>query len=572
MKGDFIMPNKIFYQVGILLVVTISQVFAEEKLGKLIEFGWDMPDVPFLVKHIDRLEKLPFDGVVIDLGRRNTWSGAKERKIGFAWRFWQKAPISPDLRKRINEDVKLLKQVKKGVFRNSFVQVNAHPGGIDWFDDSAMKNIIENWKLIARAVKQIGVKGIFFDIEWYAKRKGPGYRFCIWKYSTMPNASKYTYQQYKTKVYERAKEIIKAIKTECPKMTIMFTFGNELVVGTSDLPNDRYGLLPAFIDGFLVGCGDGITIVDGYEHAYGFREPGQFEKARKLTLVDCAKMSRFPRLYRKKMHIGYGLFIDRLGNAEWFTSPEDFIRNVYTPDELAYVVQSGLKYGDYVWIYTQKINWWTGSNCPKEYIEALRKAKEGKAKRPQKRKFSLIKKARISGQYTTARQYPLFGEYTYMGNIWRKYQIVVKLPTVWKFKVDPKRIGEKEKWFDPRCEDTRWDEIIVPEWWNCVDEKWKNYYGVGWYRVKFRLPRWAQGKKLLIYFGGVDEVTKVWLNGNFIGEFNIGSAGWNKPFQFEITKFVSFDKPNILTVRVDGGGAYGGIWRSVYIITPINQN
>ncbi len=553
-----------------VVFVLSGVILANSPKGKLLEFGWDMPDVPFLVKHIDRLKELPFDGVVFELGRRNKWSGAKKRQGGLAWNFWQKASIGRDLQKRVNEDIALLASIKStGALKDSFLQVNAHPGGVDWFDDNAMKNIIDNWKLVARAVKQTGVKGIWFDIEWYAKRKGPGWRFCIWKYKTMPSANKYTYRQYKKKVYECAKKIMYAIKQECPKMTIIFTFGNELVARSSDLPNDRHGLLPAFIDGFLSQSGKDITIVDAYEHAYGFREAGQFIGAKKFILEQGSKLSRFPSVYKKKIRVGYGLFIDRLGGAEWNVNPKDFDKNVYTPDELAYVVNAGLRYGDYVWIYTQKINWWNGKNCPKEYIEALMRAKGDKVAKPAKRKINRIKKARISGEYKSVREYEGFGEYTYMDNIWRKYQIVLKLPVIWKFRTDPRDIGEKEKWFLLDCDSDGWENIIVPEWWNCAEEKWKSYYGVGWYCVKFNMPLWAKGRRIYLYFGGVDEVTKVWLNGKFAGKFNIGSAGWNKPFKFDITQLVKFEASNKLTVRVDGGQAYGGIWRAVYLISPI---
>ena len=539
--------------------------------GKLIEFGWDMPDVPFLVGHIDRVKELPFDGVVIELGRRNTWSGAKKRQGGLAWHFWQKSSIDSALRKRVDEDITLLASVKStGILKDSFLQVNAHPGGVDWFDDDAMRNVINNWKVAARAVKLAGVKGIWFDIEWYAKRKGPGWRFCIWKYKTMPSAKKYTYGQYREQVFECAKKIMSAIRQECPNMTIVFTFGNELVANSSDLPNDRHGLLPAFIDGFLVASGNDITIVDGYEHAYGFREAEQFLRAKKIVLEQGSKLSEFPSVYKKKMRVGYGLFIDRLGGAEWNTKLKDFDKNVYTPDELAYVVNAGLRYGDYVWIYTQKINWWTGDNCPKEYIEALNKAKKAEAvARAAKRNLNRIRKARIGGEYKSVREYEGFGEYTYMGNIWRKYQIVLKLPVIWKFKTDFRNIGEKEKWFSASCGKGGWENIIVPEWWNCADEKWKSYYGIGWYCVKFNVPEWVKGRGVYLYFGGVDEKAKVWLNGKLVGKFDIGSAGWNKPFKFDVTKYLRFDGENILVVRVDGGQAYGGIWRAVYLISPI---
>ncbi len=535
--------------------------------GKLIEFGWDMPDVPFLIGHIDRLKELPFDGVVLELGRRNTWSGAKKRRGGLAWNFWQKASISPDLRKRIDEDIALLATVSKtGIFKDSFLQVNAHPGGVDWFDDDGMRNVINNWKIVAKAVEELGFAGIFFDIEYYH-----GTKMGVWNYSKMPMSKKYTYQQYKKKVIQRAGEIIGAIKSECPKMTILFTFGNAELwkVNPEGQKRHRYGLLPAFIDGCLKAGGDDIKIVDGYEYAYGFRTEGNFKSAHDVVLGLCAKHREFPNIYRKRMRIGYGLFIDVYRRSKWHVNPKDFDKNFYTPAELAYVVHQGLKYGDYVWIYTQRINWWNGANCPKEYIEALRKAKTANPPKPALRDLGKIKMVPVKLTYTTARLYEGQDDYTVMTPVWKDYRIVINLPGIWQFKTDPKRAGEKEKWFATNVSNAGWSPIVVPDWWNCKGSKWHDYRGIGWYRVDFKVPDWAKGKELILYFGGVDSIAKVWLNGEYVGEHNLGTTGWNLPFKFDVTKLVRFGEKNRLVVEVDNVSSYGGIWRSVYLITPV---
>jgi len=562
------MCKKSFFLLFLAFGCSVSLARAEEIKGKLIEFGWDMPDVPFLVKHIDRLEQLPFDGVVIDLGRRNTWSGAKKRKSGLAWSFWQKASIDSDLRKRVDEDIKLLGTVKPGALKYSFIQVNAHPGGVDWFDDNAMKNVIYNWKLVARAVSKLGFGGIFFDIEYYH-----GSKIGVWNYSMMPMSKKYTYQQYKEKVLQRANEIIKAIKSECPKTVILFSFGNADLwrVDPEGQKLHRYGLLPIFIDGCLKAGENDIKIVDGYEHAYGFRREGNFKSARDVVLGVSAPYRRFPKIYKKKMCIGYGLFIDVYNRSKWHTNPKDFDKNFYTPAELAYVVHQGLRYGDYVWIYTQQINWWKGANCPQEYIDALWKSKTENPQKPPYRNLTKIKRRPVELTYTTARLYDAQDDYTIMTPVWKDYRPVLSLPGIWQFKIDPKRIGEQEKWFAPKAGNSGWKSIVVPDWWNCKGSKWHDYRGVGWYRVDFNVSDWAKGRTLILYFGGVDEEAKVWLNGQYVGEHNLGSTGWNLPFKFDVTKYIRFGRKNRLVVRVDGGSSYGGIWRSVYLITPVKE-
>ena len=87
--------------------------------------------------------------------------------------------------------------------------------------------------------------------------------------------------------------------------------------------------------------------------------------------------------------------------------------------------------------------------------------------------------------------------------------------------------------------------------------------------MDFKVPDWAKGKELILYFGGVDSIAKVWLNGEYVGEHNLGTTGWNLPFKFDVTKLVRFGEKNRLVVEVDNVSSYGGIWRSVYLITPV---
>ena len=563
--------RKFFFVTWVYLIFTLINVSAletKQQTGKLLEFGWDMPDVPFLVKNLKRLDNLPFDGVVIDLGRRNKWSGSPVRKLGFAWSAWQKKKSSKELITRMNSDIKLLSQVKNDALKDCFIQFNANPGGVNWYDEDGIKNVINNWRTIAKAVKLSRVKGIFFDIEYYAKIKGPGWQPCIWSYKDMSSKNKYSYKEYQEQVYKQSLKIIKVIREECPKMTIIFTFGNELLYGTNKRGAvfKRHSLLPAFIDGFLKGAGENITIVDGYEQAYGFKDSVSFKSARNIV-EHVSYFSRLPELYKDKMHMGFGLFIDVYARTAWHTRPDEFKKNFYTPDELAYAVQQGLKYGDYVWIYTQKINWWKGEFCPEEYIQALKKAKK-KVLTPSK-KHSIRKSPKHKPTYATARRYIKQDDYHITTPLWEKYRLVLTLPVQWKFKTDIAQCGEVKKWYSKSTNISDWQNIIVPEWWNCKGSKWENYSGVAWYRVNFRIPKWTNGRKMTLLFTGVDEEAKIWLNGKFVGEHNLASAGWDVPFLFDVSKYVDTKKVNSLTVRVNGGDAYGGIWRSVYLITPI---
>src|SRR2546421_6804594 len=49
---------------GLAMLMAFSCPAAQTTLKKLIEFGWDEPDTPFLRQHIAEMEKTPFDGCV----------------------------------------------------------------------------------------------------------------------------------------------------------------------------------------------------------------------------------------------------------------------------------------------------------------------------------------------------------------------------------------------------------------------------------------------------------------------------------------------------------------------------
>jgi beta-galactosidase/beta-glucuronidase len=115
----------------------------------------------------------------------------------------------------------------------------------------------------------------------------------------------------------------------------------------------------------------------------------------------------------------------------------------------------------------------------------------------------------------------------------------------WKFQLDVKDIGEKEKWFAKDQSD--WGSVTVPGAWDCYEDALWQYEGIGWYATTIIPGDIITGEKTEIIFGRVMYYSKVWLNGEFIGE-NIGGY---LPFSFDITKYLKPGQENKLVVRVD---------------------
>ena len=76
----------------------------------------------------------------------------------------------------------------------------------------------------------------------------------------------------------------------------------------------------------------------------------------------------------------------------------------------------------------------------------------------------------------------------------------------------------------------------------------------------------AEGKRIWLLFGAVDETWKVWLDGKYIGASE-GDPGliWDKPAAVQITGKYTPDKKTRLVVRVNDIGFAGGIWKPVRI-------
>lgn len=82
------------------------------------------------------------------------------------------------------------------------------------------------------------------------------------------------------------------------------------------------------------------------------------------------------------------------------------------------------------------------------------------------------------------------------------------------------------------------------------------YKGLAWYRTQVKIPKRFRGRKVYLWFGGVDESAKVWLNGQVLGaseepgDHLPRAAGAFLPFEFDATKAVRFGEPNWIAVKV----------------------
>lgn len=116
----------------------------------------------------------------------------------------------------------------------------------------------------------------------------------------------------------------------------------------------------------------------------------------------------------------------------------------------------------------------------------------------------------------------------------------------WSFSYDDENRGEKEKWFVnfPVSRD-----IVVPYSYNTknstINEKDEHHFI--WYARKINVNQNLDNKRLLLNFEGCDYITKVWVNGIFVGMHKGGYAR----FTFDITEAVKENTEAFVVIKVE---------------------
>ena len=132
----------------------------------------------------------------------------------------------------------------------------------------------------------------------------------------------------------------------------------------------------------------------------------------------------------------------------------------------------------------------------------------------------------------------------------------------WRFHLDPERNGHTKKWYEAGLDDSAWDTISIEQAWQKAGYE---YIGVSWYRRWIELPAKPDHTAADLSFQGVDECAWVWVNGQYVGDHDIGPAGWDKPFLLDVTKVLKWGERNQITVRAMNTAHAGGIWQPVTI-------
>jgi alpha-galactosidase len=164
----------------------------------------------------------------------------------------------------------------------------------------------------------------------------------------------------------------------------------------------------------------------------------------------------------------------------------------------------------------------------------------------------------------------------------RHQQATIDLSASWKFKT-----GDSLSWAAPGFNDSGWGALLPIKPWE--DQGFKGYDGFAWYRIRVVIPSIIREKAYLkdslqIVLGKIDDCDQVFLNGVLIGENGktilekrssendfIKTRGvWNLMRKYILPvgdPRISWDKENVIAVRVFDQGGLGGMFSSPQLIS-----
>lgn len=341
-------------------VAAAQQVLTQKKL---IEYGWDVVNPAYVREHIREMGKLPFDGLIM--------------RMAVGGRVFVKEKWADE---RVADDFEHLRNIEWGAFTDNFIIMYA-ASEVDWFNDGDWEAVCHNVGLTAHAAKLGRCKGLCFDAEPYGTNP--------WSYPTQPHAGDRSFAEYEAQVRKRGAQFMRAITDEMPEVVLhtFFLLGyfgdlwhmEDLAARAEKLSTKHYALYPAFINGMLDAADPDVTITDGNESAYYYQDSLSFFRAyhniRQSGVAMVAPENT--RKYQTQVQASQALYVDHLFNLR----TQKYLSAYLEPDERAKWFEHNVYYAlttsdEYVWLYSERMNWWKNESIPPGLEEAVRSARE----------------------------------------------------------------------------------------------------------------------------------------------------------------------------------------------------
>jgi hypothetical protein len=342
----------------LFIVITCAYFNSEAQTPKLIEFGWDYPDVDQLSKRLDSMQNTPFDGICFSL----------QRTIMEAF--------DTIVQKESYFENNKLKTLKWGKYSDNYIILRGFgiTGG-RWFDDNAWKVFEENMKALSRTMATNStVKGILFDPEYYYENTF----YNPWTFSKhqYPNQ---TLEEVQAGVKKRGTQFIQALQKYKTDLSFISIWITSLIAEErkyTPLQDTRHVLLLSFIEGVLEGKNKKVTVIDGNEYAYWNFKPSQFLESTSFLKKNAAELMKSEKAKSEalNMPIAQTLFYDGL-----MASAPSFEKGLDNETKWKWL-EENTRYAmattnSIVWFYSERLNWWQ-NKVNDTLVQILQNSKE----------------------------------------------------------------------------------------------------------------------------------------------------------------------------------------------------
>lgn len=315
----------------------------------------------YIRDHRDYLDSLPFDGIV-------TYVRSEDRSINISAKVLGQRELDPG---EISTCLAPLKDLR---FHNLTENFAAVLGGRppDFMDDWSVP--IRNFAHLAKAAREAGLRGIYFDNETYSAPWADHPRGV-----SRPDVPLADYQE---RARLRGRQVMEAIVEQFPDIVVVLLHGPYISETRAPSPlfpqwQRRNELHGPFFAGFVEGAGDRATIVDGGE-LYHLRSGQEFKDSyewRKAALpsgdVDCCFLPQGLRAqWTKRVRFGFGVY-DR-----------PFQKREMNPEILESTLSHALRQSDaFVWLYIEGPTFLkppSEGGASQHWIDAVRRARGGR--------------------------------------------------------------------------------------------------------------------------------------------------------------------------------------------------
>jgi len=520
------------------------------------------------------MQRAPLDGVLVCVNRNEYAGDEKWREVRPHNWFREPALTIDDFSIALSE----LAATDLGRFKHNMLWCSGSrrfPG--DWFDDDVWEDLIlNNARVLAEVYKRGNFEALWFDVEVGG---GPVGGVMTWKGAA--REEKHSFEEYVAKTRQRGRELMEAFTSVVPdfKLVISHAYGMNLkqLYGRSPdaLREINYGLLPAFCDGVLEGCGEKGRLIESGEGTYGTMTYPSFLAWRKWERLAAQKLSKVPELLPKHYRYAMATWIDFEARTMGWHG-DDLEKNHFSPERMKHALHNAMAASDeFVWTYSINAHWWpnriaagpcfdkkwrpTDSNRKYVLDDAYMKA-VAKVREPMDLDWHPGQTDEKSASVSAFDSEKAFAE---LGD---DYETLLGLEDGWIFyRADSLTPSALDWGASPLHAGAVLDGRPIK-----LGDAWENQGaaldGIGFYRRSIRLPEDAQKKRIYLGLCGVAGKATVYVAHKGIRPKSVGRCAGEQLALFDITDAVDLEGDNDIAIAVDSRQGAGGIYGAARIL------